>query len=246
MEEVFSELPSKCAAIGNPIPGQASHYDFFGYATGSSSFHNWVARSGTNKNHLCGSTNHSVVIANGQKVKGNFPKLEPQLCRSGTSVLERALDLQPNPKLIVIQFMGNSAYRSVRQGGRRVVPSSRWGYELPRGFENTQFDLSKDITQFLDQLPDDVPCLVMTTTPNKLKNSVRKQRRHAQAVIARDVSNRCGFVAGVTPTTVRAFDRNSSFHGDKFHVSTQGSLWFFDHHLESMCSQIRKGIQLAQ
>lgn len=240
--DFYEEVLDNCSDDHGGAP------EFIGFATASSSFHHWVQSSGPNKRLLCGREQavSALVLGNGLnresvKQNGHFPDFQPEVCRSGQSAMDSVFDLVQHVDFVIANFMGNSAYRSVRVNGRRVVQSSEYRYELLPKFANTEFDLSKDLKQFLSKLPDGVPCLVMTTNPNRASDTIRRQRIHAQAVIRRDIeaSGRCAYLDGVTPETEQVFRDNPDFLIDRFHISAKGSRWFLNHHKSQICALVR-------
>jgi len=251
--DLIESLPQRCHELGSSFSEELSQpWHVKGYATGSSSFHHWIAKSGSHRDHICGTEKNSAFIdslAPGQTQtfqKGSWLIMSPQICVSGP-VAKNVFNIE-NPDLIIFNFLGNSAQRSVRINNRQIISSGQYGYDIPEEHQSTEFDLTMDLYQLIDILPHGTPCIIFTSNPNRLKESIQRQRIFAQAVLQRDTqkSQRCAFVAGINPETQDFFMNNLDMLGDKFHMSTEGSFWFFTHHTPSLCEAIQTSQALAK
>jgi|GEM_PF-5352242 len=245
--EYFSNIHKTCRASGRPLSA-LSPMSTFGFATGSSAFKHWTARRGVNHDHMCGNKNHSALIQGSEKYKGlRWNKNAPALCSSRTP-LDGVFRIHPSPGFVVVNMLGNAAWDGRRVNGTKVIGSANYQFDLSGKYRNMNFDLKGQVREFLAKIPRGVPCLVLTTTPNKLERSVQMQRIHAQAVIESEVLNsrRCSFVRGITPEIDQTFARNSNFHGDKFHVSTRGANWWLQQKTPEICNAMNTAVQLVR
>lgn len=108
-----------------------------------------------------------------------------QFCKPRKSAFEAMFrDNYYDPKLLVMTFLGNS--------------SQTWA--------NSPKAALRDVRAAMGQLPPGLPCIFMTTAPT-YQRSVVDMRHRAQVNLKKafaQTGNRCGFVEGYTPQTIKA------------------------------------------
>ncbi|WP_371171670.1 SGNH/GDSL hydrolase family protein [Aliiroseovarius sp. 2305UL8-7] len=150
-----------------------------------------------------------------------------QFCKPGQSAFETMFRKDYyNPKLLVMTFLGNS--------------SQTWADDPAAALS--------DVKAATEQLPPGMPCIFMTTAPTYQK-SVVDMRHRAQANLKRafdKTGNRCSFVEGYTPQTIKAnlgvkshFRRkkNGSVK-DPFHPNKAAAKQFFSIQKQQICNAI--------
>ena len=201
----------------------------------STSIHSWVARSGSAKDSICEVDKKWKVNAGSYGVlnttKNQFVQMGQgrnyQVCEPGKSAFEAMFGPDYyDPSLLILTFLGNSA--------------KRWA-------ENPDLAL-RDVRQLGKHLPNDLPCVFMTTAPAHTKK-VEKQRLAAQANIKRafaETGNRCTFVEGSTPATIKANQSNKTFFRrhkdgrvkDPYHPNKKGARNTLQLEMDNICEAI--------
>lgn len=201
----------------------------------STSLGTWTKRSKSGKRAICtvdpkwrvnagtyGTVNRSdniyVQIGQGQ---------DYQFCKPKASAFETMF--RPDyydPKLLFLTFLGNS--------------SGTWA-------RNKEAALS-DVKATIAQLPPHIPCVYMTTAPTYYKKTVNqrfKAQENLKAAFA-ETGNRCAFVDGYTPETIKANQgvrqhfrqRKSGKVKDPFHPNKRAAQEFFRLRHTAICKAI--------
>ncbi|MEP1208912.1 MAG: hypothetical protein ABJM29_13800 [Rhizobiaceae bacterium] len=108
-----------------------------------------------------------------------------QFCEKGKSPFEAMFAKKYYaPKLLILSFLGNSAHR--------------WAGNRKSAF--------RDVEKTMMQIPENLPCIFMTTAPTYKKKTVDLRMRAQQNVKYAFMKNssRCSFVEGFTKQTVAA------------------------------------------
>ncbi|MEP3347102.1 MAG: SGNH/GDSL hydrolase family protein [Litoreibacter sp.] len=166
----------------------------------STSLHSWIARSGASKGTICDVDKKYGVNAGVYGVNGNSERKFIQIgkergfryCARNESAFEGAFKNPANhPKLLVLNFLGNS--------------EKRWS--------ESQSAADADVRKTLQQIPSDVPCVVLTTAPVFSKQTNDK-RMAAQTRLERALEkagSRCQLVKGYTSQTRNAIEGKSQY-----------------------------------
>lgn len=201
----------------------------------SSSLGTWTRRSKSGKRAICtvdpkwrvnagtyGTVNRSdniyVQIGQGQ---------DYQFCAPNKSAFETMF--QPDyydPKLLFLTFLGNS--------------SGTWARSKDAAIS--------DVKAAIEHLPAHIPCVFMTTAPTYYKKTV-KQRLKAQENLKTafaETGNRCSFVDGYTPETIKANQgvrrhfrqRKSGKVKDPFHPNKRAAHMFFRLRHAAICKAV--------
>ncbi|MCH2076858.1 MAG: SGNH/GDSL hydrolase family protein [Rhodobacteraceae bacterium] len=201
----------------------------------STSIHSWVARSGRAKATICevdrkwrvNAGTYGVVNQNGAKYVQIGQDREYQFCAPQKSAFEHMFrEDYYDPKLLMLSFLGNSA--------------ERWANSKDKAIE--------DVQRMMDQLPEGLPCIFMTTAP-AYRESILELRLRAQHNLMdafKETGARCSFVPGATSQTVAEnqgnsdhFRRNSSGRGkDPFHPNSVAVEKFFALEMDNICTAI--------
>lgn len=201
----------------------------------SSSIHSWTARSGAAKGSICDVDPKWKVNAGSygavNRTENPFVQIgrgrNYQFCKAGQSPFEAMLrEEYYAPKLLILSFLGNAA--------------RRWA-------DNPDLALS-DVRKLDQHLPEDLPCVFMTTAPAHTKK-IEKLRTRAQANIKQafaKTGNRCSFVEGITPETIavnqstpRFFRRHENGRvKDPYHPNERGARHHFEMRGKAMCDAI--------
>ncbi|ABG32121.1 SGNH/GDSL hydrolase family protein [Roseobacter denitrificans] len=201
----------------------------------SSSIHSWTARSGAAKGSICdvdqkwkvNAGTYGVVNKTDNQFKQMGQGRNYQFCTAGKSPFEAMFqEGYYDPDLLILSFLGNAA--------------RRWA-------DNPDLAI-KDAQRLSAHLPQDLPCVFMTTAPAYTKK-VAKLRARAQANIKSafaQTGNRCVFVEGITPETVAAnqstprfFRRNDAGKvKDPYHPNERGARHFFDLRGPAICKAV--------
>jgi hypothetical protein len=166
----------------------------------STSLHSWTARSGASKDTICAVDKKYGVNAGAYGIRGNKDRKFIQIgkergfgyCQPNQSPFE-TLFQNPNntPKLLVLNFLGNA--------------EKRWA--------ESQSAADQDVRRTLQQIPEDVPCVILTTAP-VFKKGTNDKRMTAQTRLIRatqKAGNRCQVVEGFTPQTRNAIEGKAQF-----------------------------------
>lgn len=205
----------------------------------STSLHSWTVRMGPGKGAICNvdpkwkvnagaygfvntSDNKYVQIGEGP---------EYQFCQKDKSAFEAMFrDDYYEPKLLLMSFMGNAA--------------RRWA--------NSKELALKDVRNTMRQLPNDLPCIFMTTAPAYSKKIVDLRLRAQENLehAFRESGSRCTFIKGATLETVAANLGNKQYFKlnksgkvkDPYHPNTTAAKNFFAVEKKSICTAIFKQI----
>ena len=166
----------------------------------STSLHSWAARNGKAKDTICEVDKKYGVNAGAYGINGRPDRKFIQIgkergfqyCRNGKSAFESAFsDAADTPKLLVLNFLGNA--------------EKRWA--------DSQKTTNTDVRNTLQQIPEGVPCVVLTTAPvfSKATNDKRMAAQDNLARALKSAGNRCPLVKGYTPQTRRAIEGKKRF-----------------------------------
>lgn len=201
----------------------------------STSLHSWTAQKGSAKGSVCDvdpkwKVNASVfgIIKKHKTKYVQIGQKDPyKFCKKDKSPFEAMFDNgYYNPKLIIMSFLGNSA--------------SRWA--------GNKEAAKKDVVRTMRQIPDDLPCIFMTTAPSFKKKTV-DLRWHAQKNVKqafKEAGSRCSFVEGHTIETVQANLGNKRYFRlnksgkvkDPFHPNRQAAKKFLSIEMSEICMAI--------
>ncbi|WP_370400850.1 hypothetical protein [Sulfitobacter sp. JB4-11] len=164
----------------------------------STALHHWTASSAPDRDPICEIDKTYGVNAGSYGVTSpgltyvQIGAADYPFCSSRSTPLESAVT-HIDPDLIILAFLGNA--------------TDRWQSARTARADWQAADA---------QLPQDIPCMVMTTIP-AFEPAENRRRQSAQenlraAVLATD---RCGFVPGLTPATLKAIEaRKDNFRTD--------------------------------
>lgn len=150
-----------------------------------------------------------------------------QFCKPNKSAFEAMFKVDYyDPKLLFLTFLGNS--------------SGTWAKDKQAAL--------KDVKDAIAHLPPHIPCVFMTSAP-PYKKRVVDQRRKAQANLKwafEETGNRCSFVEGFTPETVKANQgvrkhfrqRKSGKVKDPFHPNKRAATLFFRLQHAAICKAV--------
>lgn len=235
--EFFDDLVENCPA---DVADADLLYDLDVYSTAvigvrSTSIHNWTAVDTKTKADLCevdpnfdrNAGAYGTINLERKKYLqvGQSPDLA--FCRADTSPLQTAL--RPDyyaPKLLVLSFLGNA--------------TKRWA--------ETPHKADQDVMTLMSQLPQNVPCVFLTTAPS-FKQSVNETRAPAQNAIATAFARHgkhCKFVRGATPQTIARLQADKhNFRiddqgkvKDPFHPTYRGASVFLDTIKPKLCAAV--------
>ncbi|MEP3265649.1 MAG: hypothetical protein ABJN78_07825 [Hyphomicrobiales bacterium] len=206
----------------------------------STSLHSWSAKTGRAKGTICNVDRKWKVNASVygiiKRSKAKYVQIGQgaayDFCKSEKSAFESMFrDNYYNPKLLIMSFLGNSAHR--------------WA-QNPK-------TTKRDVERTMKQIPDDLPCIFMTTAPAYKKKTVdlrwRAQKNVKKAF--EEVGSRCSFVEGHTPETVKANLGNKSYFRlnkagrvkDPFHPNQKAARHFFAIETKEICSAVFKQVK---
>lgn len=235
--DFFQNIKSKC----NPNQGQSRNLKKLGnmsvavIGVRSSSLPSWTARSKKGKGAVCDVDPKWKVNAGSygtvNKTKNIYIQIgkgpQYQFCKRKLSPFEAMFkDKYYDPKLLVMSFLGNS--------------SSGWA-------KNPTMALN-DVQKTMAQIPDDMPCIFITSAPSYKKKTndmrVRAQENLKQAF--QKSGSRCTFVEGLTPQTIAAnlgvknhFRRKKSGAvKDPYHPNKRAAKKFFAIEKNAICKAI--------
>ena len=201
----------------------------------STSIGSWIARSGPAKDAICkedkkwrvNAGTYGFVNMTDNKYVQIGKGREYQFCAPRKSAFEHMFrEDYYNPRLLLMSFLGNSA--------------RRWA--------NDPQSAVRDVEEMMRQLPDDTPCIFMTTAPAFSKKIV-DLRLKAQKNLMRafeKTNSRCTFVPGATPETVAANQGNVNYFRlnkrglvkDPFHPNERAAKNFFALEMDGICNAI--------
>ena len=229
----FENLAQNCGAV----PAGFESADAAAIGVRSTALQHWTARSGAARGVICDvdptygvnagsygvtSTGRSYVQIGADP---NYP-----FCPANRSPLEAVFDTPAfDPDLLVFAFLGNA--------------TDRW---------QTPATARSDWQAVTAQLPQDVPCIVMTTLPS-FEAEVNDRRARAQDNLAAAVAGdgTCAFVPGFTPATRRAIEGNAAFFRtndagvvtDPGHPTTASAFRFMEIQKAAICAAVTQVLQ---
>ena len=163
--EVFLDFFQDIKAQCSPGPVQTQDLKQLGkmsvgvLGVRSTSLHSWAAKSGRAKGRICDvdpkwhvNARAFGIINQTQKKYIQIGQHEPfKFCKQDKSAFEVMFRQDYyDPKLLIMSFLGNSAQRWARN----------------------KEAAKRDVQRTMEQIPDDVPCIFMTTTPSYRKKTV--------------------------------------------------------------------------
>ena len=201
----------------------------------STSIHSWIARGGAAKNSICkvdpkwrvnAGTFGSINTTENKYVQ--IGRGEPyQFCTPGQSAFEAMFaEGYYAPKLLFMSFLGNA--------------TGRWADSPEKAVA--------DVEEMMAQLPEDVPCIFMTTAPAYSQKIVNRRLRAQMNLMDafKSTGARCTFIPGATEATVAANQGNSAHfrrHSngrvkDPYHPNKRAAARFFELQRDNLCNAI--------
>ncbi len=235
--DFFQNIKSKCSPNAAQMGKLKKLGDMSVAVIGvrSSSLPSWTARSGKGKGAVCDVDPKWKVNAGSygmvNKTKNIYIQIgkgpQYQFCKKKLSPFEALFkDKYYDPKLLVMSFLGNSS----------------------AGWANSPKMALNDVQKTMAQLPDDLPCIFMTSAPayNKKTNDVRVRAQKNLKKAFQKSGSRCSFIEGLTPKTIAAnlgvkqhFRRNKSGEvKDPYHPNKKAAKKFFAIENNNICAAI--------
>lgn len=235
--DFFSDIKHHCGATGRQARDlqQLGEMKVGVIGVRSTSIHSWTARTGRSKDAICkedknwrvNAGTYGFINTTGNKYVQIGKGREYQFCAPSQSAFEYMFrDGYYQPKLLLLSFLGNSA--------------TRWAEH--------EANAIKDVRAMMDQLPEDVPCIFMTTAP-AYKKSIVDLRLKAQKNLMsafEKTGARCSFVPGATPATVAANQGNKTYFRlnksgmvkDPYHPNAKAAKNFFALEMDGICNAV--------
>lgn len=243
--EFFTDIKQHC----HPTPQQAKNLSKLGdmrvgvIGVRSTSIGSWIARKGAGKNTICkedrkwrvNAGTYGFINRTGNKYVQIGKGKEYQFCAPQKSAFEHMFrENYYNPKLLLMSFLGNSA--------------KRWA--------NSPQAAIDDVSEMMRQLPQDTPCIFMTTAPafsKKIVDLRLKAQKNLMDAFKR-TGARCTFVPGATPETVAANQGNKHYFRlnksgmvkDPYHPNRRAAKNFFALEMDGICNAIFTQIDAAK
>ncbi|MEP4194323.1 MAG: SGNH/GDSL hydrolase family protein [Aliishimia sp.] len=242
--EFFTDIKQHCGANAE----QAQHLKKLGemrvgvIGVRSTSIHSWTARSGKPKDTICkedrkwrvNAGTYGFINMDGNRYVQIGKGREYQFCAPRKSAFEHMFrEGYYDPKLLLLSFLGNSA--------------KRWA--------NSEDAAIKDVQQMMAQLPENVPCIFMTTAPAYKKEIVDLRLKAQKNLMSafEKTNARCTFVPGATPETVLANQGNKHFFRlnkrgmvkDPYHPNQKAAKNFFALEMDGICTAIFDQVESA-
>lgn len=235
--DFFQNIKSKCSPNAAQMGKLKKLGDMSVAVIGvrSSSLPSWTARSGKGKGAICDVDPKWKVNAGSygtvNKTKNIYIQIgkgpQYQFCKKKLSPFEALFkDKYYDPKLLVMSFLGNSS----------------------AGWANSPKMALNDVQKTMAQLPDDLPCIFMTSAPayNKETNDVRLRAQNNLKKAFQKSGSRCSFIEGLTPKTIAAnlgvkqhFRRKKSGEvKDPYHPNKKAAKKFFAIEKNNICAAI--------
>jgi len=232
--DFFENIQSHCA------PENASEIELKNFSVGvlgvrSTSLNSWVQRDDASKKRICTidpnwhiNASQFGTVKTTEKQFLQIGQEDPfRFCEPGKSAFETMFENQYyDPKLFVTYFLGNSA--------------NRWAASMQ--------DAESDAIAAAQQIPADMPCLLMTTAPSyrKSMNEVRLQAQQNFKQAYESAGGKCAFIEGLTPDTIKANERNhlhfkhnkEEWVKDPFHPSPAGAEAFLKLKRADICKAV--------
>ena len=208
----------------------------------SSSINSWTARKGPLKDTICeedrnwrvnAGTYGFVNMTDNKYVQIGKGK-EYQFCAPEKSAFEEMFrEDYYNPKLLLMSFLGNSA--------------KRWA--------DSEEAAREDVEEMMRQLPENTPCIFMTTAPAFSKRIVDLRLKAQKNLMSafEQTGSRCAFVPGATSQTVAANQGNKHYFRlnksgmvkDPYHPNQLAAKNFFALEMDNICGAIFEQIDDA-
>lgn len=208
----------------------------------SSSINSWTARHGPLKDTICeedqnwrvnAGTYGFVNMTDNKYVQIGKGK-EYQFCAPEKSAFEEMFrEDYYNPKLLLMSFLGNSA--------------KRWA--------DSEEAAREDVEEMMRQLPENTPCIFMTTAPAFSKRIVDLRLKAQKNLMSafEQTGSRCTFVPGATSQTVAANQGNKHYFRlnksgmvkDPYHPNQLAAKNFFALEMDNICGAIFEQIDDA-
>lgn len=167
----------------------------------STSIQNWTTRDeGEIKDVICEIDKRWGVNAGVYGVQGEKSRkyvnigqgVAYQFCQPNQSALEAMFENgYYKPELLIMAFLGNSA--------------ERWA--------GSQVSALQDVQTMINQIPPELPCIFLTTSPSYLEeiNQIRSKAQDNVKQAFELTGNRCSFVSGFTEQTIAIAEGNKNF-----------------------------------
>ncbi|MEP3845530.1 MAG: SGNH/GDSL hydrolase family protein [Paracoccaceae bacterium] len=200
----------------------------------STSLRAWSDDTGRAKDMICAIDEKFGVNAGSYGIHGNTIRYvqigqgaDYQFCEPNVAVFERIFkNGYYDPDLLVLAFLGNSA--------------GRWA--------NDRKATARDVQRTLSQIPKDMPCVFMTTTPvfSKDTNAERVKAQEAIADAFAQAGGHCKVVKGFTPQVRAEIEGNKQFFrlnssgelADPLHPKPAAIRVFLKHNRRNLCDAI--------
>ncbi len=225
MHDFFKNITSHCKNVSDPMAvlDKVEKMKTALIGARSTSLESWLTTSGAAHSRLCRKDKkwgvNASVWGTLKKTKSSetsyvqIGERDPyKFCKRGKAPLQALVsDRFYQPRLIVFNLLGNGVGRWARS--RKLA--------------------DKDVARLTKLMPENLPCVFMTTMPNysKSRNRTRlKAQKNIEAAFAAHGS-RCAFVRGLTPKTIALIQGQSSFFRrrksgkvkDPFHPNKQAT-----------------------
>lgn len=161
----------------------------------STGLHHWTTTQGDARAPLCALDEKFDVNAGSYGVTSqglSYVQIgqdaDYPFCPAGRAALPAAAQAL-DPDLLVLAFLGNA--------------QERW---------QSESTVRADWAGAEAQIPPQTACIVMTTIPSfEAQTNARRQQAQTHLASAVRTTNRCAFVAGITPATRTAFEGNADY-----------------------------------
>ena len=233
----FDNIKERCA----PTPEQSTYLQRLGkmrtsvIGVRSSTLQSWLERSGRFKGMVCDVDPNWNVNAKGFGFVSTRPDefvqigqgREYQFCEADKSPFEAMFrEDYYAPRLLFLTLMGGASYR----------------------WSNSPDFARQDALDLVAQIPQDMPCIFMTSLPAHKQDIVDRRLRAQENLKTafEETNSRCAFVSGLTPETIEAFVGNNAFFRtnaagvvkDPFHPIDTAAEHFFDLQAGNICRAI--------
>lgn len=200
--QFFNQLPQHCTldATRRNLLEKLGQSRTAAIGVRSTSLQSWTARRGAQRGAICDVDKKYGVNAGVYGIQGNNDRqfvqigrgADYQFCAPNRSAFESAFASgNYKPKLLVLAFLGNS---EVRWADDRAATE-------------------QDVRRTIAQIPDDVPCIFLTTAPVFLKETNDRRVRAQDGVVDAfgRLGGHCEVVAGLTPEVRAVIEGKSRY-----------------------------------
>ena len=240
--EVFSDIKQYCRPDDKHRSNLAKLGEMKVAVLGvrSTSLRSWTARSGTDKGRVCdvdptwnvNAGSYGVLNETDNKYVQIGQGEQYQFCEQDRSPFETMFrEDYYRPKLLLFSFLGNSA--------------KRWATDKDEAVS--------DVLAMMSQVPENIPCIFMTTAPpySKTNTEIRLRAQNNLRMAFHETGNRCTFVPGSTPGTVAANQGNKKYFrlnadgivSDPYHPNQVAAKNFFALERDDICSAIFEQVE---